>query len=268
MKTSPRTSLARDIPLRSLLLLGVLVGGMIPLLVVSLVGYGAARGELKTQAFNQLRSVRDIKITVLSKFYFERRADIRVFAANPFLGRAYLELAAAGDGSAGRAVVERYSPFLDSLVREYEYDDLLLLDPGSGRVVYSFRKPSLPPERQPGLTAVWKAAGAGQPGISDLVAAGGPESPDSVRRPFQYLAAPIESGGRIVGIIAVRVAPQAIETIMRDRSGLGPTGAIFLVGPDGGIRAPFPAAVEDEKKPQAADLVRNWARLAAEGREG
>ncbi|MCX6561241.1 MAG: ATP-binding protein [Candidatus Aminicenantes bacterium] len=255
-----RPSLARDIPLRSLLLLGILIGGMIPLLVVSLVGYGAVRGELKAQAFRQLRSVRDIKITLLGKFYFERRADIRVFAANPYLGQAYADLAAAWRGPAGRSVRNRYAPFLGSLVREYEYDDLLLLDPENGRIVFSNRSGESSPGRTlpPGLAAVWNAARSGQPGISDLDQKPGLDPAGAVPQPAQYLAAPIRAGTRIIGVVAVRIAPQAVEAIMQDRSGLGRTGVTFIVGSDGRIRAPIPA----DESAAALGQREIWAEMA------
>jgi hypothetical protein len=121
----------RDIPLRARIVLGILFCGLIPLFIVSLVSFNAARAELKNQAFRQLQSVRDIKITVLQKFYFERRADVRVFAANPYIKQAYEAL----NGPDARAARIRYAPFLRALIREYEYRDLFLLRPDEGAIV-------------------------------------------------------------------------------------------------------------------------------------
>jgi signal transduction histidine kinase len=144
---------------------------------------------------------------------------------------------------------------------------LLLLDPEVGRIIYSYRNPPVAPEHPPGLIEVWRAARAGRPGISDLEPIAGSGDRDTRRRFAQYLAAPIRSGGRIAGIVAVSIAPQAIESILLDRSGLGPTGATFLVGLDGKIRAPFAAGEEDLHDSPSAGLVLNWSHLAAQARE-
>jgi|GEM_PF-3913644 len=159
----------RDIPLRARIVLGILFCGLIPLFIVSLVSFNAARTELKNQAFRQLRSVRDIKITVLQKFYFERRADVRVFAANPYIRQAYEAL----NGSDARAARIRYAPFLKALIREYEYRDLFLLRPDDGALVYSINGEAAAGIREgaalpPGLDEAWRTARGGELGISDL----------------------------------------------------------------------------------------------------
>ncbi len=238
----------RDIPLRGLIALGILFCGLIPLFLVSLVGFNAARTELKAQAFRQLQSVRDIKITVLRKFYFERRADIRVFAANPYIGQAY----AALSSSTGPDARAAYDPYLKALLREYEYDDLMLLRPDDGSVVYTQRLAGHAGAREgadtlpPGLAAVWQEARAGRAGLSDVRLEAEPDG-----TPAQYLAAPIAAGGRVVGIIAVRLAPDAVDSIVRERSGLGATGITYISGPDGELKAPLrprPARPESGKR--------------------
>ena len=254
----------QDIPLRARIVLGILFCGLIPLFFVSLVSFDAARTELKNQAFRQLRSVRDIKITVLQKFYFERRADVRVFAANPYIREAYEAL----NGKDARTARVRYAPFLKALIREYEYRDLFLLRPEDGSAVYSTgggtaagkwgedRGAAMPP----GLDEAWRAARGGELGISDLRLESGAEA-----GPAQYLAAPIQSGGTIVAIVAVQLASDAIESIVRERSGMGTTGSTFLAGPDGRRRAPLGAGrdlLDSETAGRAASQVEGDAIIA------
>jgi signal transduction histidine kinase len=245
----------RDIPLRARIVLGILFCGLIPLFIVSLVSFNAARTELKKQAFRQLQSVRDIKITVLQKFYFERRADVRVFAANPYIRQAYEAL----NGPDARAARDRYAPFLKALIREYEYRDLFLLRPDDGTIVYSNSGEAAPGNREKaalpqGLEEAWRVARGGELGISDLRLEPGPEA-----APAQYLAAPIQSGSDTVAVVAVQLAPDAIELIARERSGLGSTGVTFLVGPDGRLRAPLRSvrnSLDAETAKRAAEAVK------------
>ncbi len=98
----------------------------------------------------------------------------------------------------------------------------------------------------PGLAEVWREARSGRAGLSDVRLEAEPDG-----TPAQYLAAPIEADGRVVGIIAVRLAPDAIDSIVRERSGLGVTGITYISGPDGELKAPLrprPARPESAKR--------------------
>jgi signal transduction histidine kinase len=234
----------RDIPFRTRIALGIFLCGLIPLFLLALVGLDGARSELKAMAYRQLRSVREIKATVLRKFYFERRADVRVFAANPYILRTYEAL----DGPGGARAAAREDPFLRALVREYRYRDLFLLRPSDGAVLYSLVGRSAEASRSVGLAEARRSAAGGEIGISDLRLEPGPEGD-----PAQYLAAAIERDGRPIGLLAVELAPDAIDSILGERSGQGETGSTYLLGPDGRVRSPLrPASLEPD--PEIAGL--------------
>ncbi len=255
--------MVRDIPLRALLSAGILFCGLIPLIIVALVSFSSSRAELKSQAFRQLESVRDIKIDLLKKYYFERRADVRVLAENPFVLQVFKELISSG-------VRERDDSFFSSLLREYQYRELFIIDAGQDKEVFSYkdelrRSGFRPVEASPGLTEVWRKARTGEAAISDLSSIG----TDGAERE-QFLAGPIRDGERIVGVVAVQIKTSAIDAIMDMRPGMGRSGLTYLLGVDGAVRAPASAIQSRVKNPSADRLVRSASpgALVGEGLAG
>ena len=59
----------RKIPIKTLLIAGLLMSGLIPTLVISFVSYSTTRKEMKDQVFRQLESVRNIKKEQIINFF-------------------------------------------------------------------------------------------------------------------------------------------------------------------------------------------------------
>jgi methyl-accepting chemotaxis protein len=87
-----KNSLTGDIPIRPLLIASFMVAGLIPIMIVSLIGLNTAKKELKEQVFRQLESVRNIKKVQIENFFSRCVKDISVFAANPYCLEAYKRL--------------------------------------------------------------------------------------------------------------------------------------------------------------------------------
>jgi len=135
----------RKIPIKFLLIVGLLISGLIPTLAVSFISYSTTRAEMKGQVFRQLESVRNIKKEQIYNFFYERIADISAFSENPTVIKAYKELEAVfqlgGNRFKGHSAEEfmapesymhihdRYFPFFKNLISHYGYYDLFLLDP-------------------------------------------------------------------------------------------------------------------------------------------
>jgi len=200
-----------DISIRPLLIACFLVSGLIPLMIVSLIGFSTAKTELKGQAFRQLESVRNIKKVQIENFFSERIKNVSVFAANPYIIEAYNQLQnafiASGGSSSGkfrgqleesyeappsyRQIHDTYFPYFKYLIRQYGYYDLFLMSPHSGDTIFTVRKESDFGIRignvSSSLRDVWlKTMETGQIALSDTK----PYSP-SFNAPAQFLAAPI-----------------------------------------------------------------------------
>ena len=113
MKTN---SLARDISIRPLLIASFTISGLIPIMIVSLIGFSTARTELKEQVFRQLESVRNIKKVQIENFFSKRIEDISVFAANPYVLEAYNHLEESFI-EAGGVTGQKFAGHLDEAFR-------------------------------------------------------------------------------------------------------------------------------------------------------
>jgi hypothetical protein len=254
MKTN---SLARDISIRPLLIASFTISGLIPIMIVSLIGFSTARTELKEQVFRQLESVRNIKKVQIENFFSKRIEDISVFAANPYVLEAYNHLeesfieagGVTGQKFAGhldeafrapisyRKVQDRYFPYFKFLIETYGYYDLFLMTPEFGDTLFTVRKESdfgiRIGEVSSSLRDVWlKVIKTGHLALSDTR-----PYPPSDNAPAQFLAAPIRNDTRIIGVIAVQISIDSIDEIMKERSGMWKTGETYLVGPDKKMRS-------------------------------
>jgi signal transduction histidine kinase/ActR/RegA family two-component response regulator len=243
----------RKIPIKTLLIAGFLISGLIPTLVFSFVSYRTTREEMRDQVFRQLESVRNIKKEQIHNFFNERIADISAFSENPTVTKAYKELETVfgqgGDRFKGYSEEEfvapksymnihkRYFSFFKNLISNYGYYDLFLLDPIKGDALFTVRK-----ERDFGirisevfssLRDVWiTAVREKRIGLSDTR-----PYPPSNNIPAQFMAAPILENDEVVGVIAVQISIDSIDNIMKERSGMWQTGETYLVGQDKKMRS-------------------------------
>jgi len=175
-----------------------------------------------------------------------------VLADNPYVKQAYKALDSAykaNGGAAGgrfkghtggkytapagyKSVHDRYFQTLNYYMEQYGYYDVFLMDAKNGDTVFTVTKEPDFGQRakdiDSGLRDAWRiAVEEGRVGISDTRA-----YEPSAGAPAQFIAAPIKEGGRTIGVVALQISIDAINTIMGERSGLGGTGETYLIGQD------------------------------------
>ncbi len=214
-------------------------------------------GVLRTEAIHKLEANRDFKALQVEHFFAECLDDAQFLAANPRVRKAYTELQTAfvtNGGTSNRAYVGRgdyeydaprgyrdihdqHFPILKQFVDRYGYLDVFLMDAGRGDVCFSVTKAS-DFGKTPGglgddiLHEAWSRAKDGETFISDMK----PYAPNDGAA-VQFVAAPISKGGSVIGVVALRISIDAINTLMGDRSGQGKTGETYLVGQDSLMRS-------------------------------
>jgi signal transduction histidine kinase len=241
------------IPIKTLLITGFLISGLIPTLGVSLVSYRTTLKEMKAQVFRQLESVRNIKKEQIHHFFNERIANISMFSENPTCINAYKEFASVfkqassefigfsrGKFTAPESYLiihGKYVSFFKNLISHYGYYDLFLLDPIYGDTLFTVKKESdfgiRISEVPSSLRDVWiKTVREKKISLSDTRA----YSPSN-NIPAQFLAAPILENDTLRGVIAVQISIDSIDNIMKERSGMWKTGETYLVGQDKKMRS-------------------------------
>ncbi|MGE5340183.1 MAG: ATP-binding protein [Candidatus Omnitrophota bacterium] len=247
----------RDISVKVLLICGFLFSGLILIMIVSLIGYGTAKQELNEQAFRQLESVRNIKKEQIKNFFSERINNISVFARDPYIIDAYKMLKKAFDDAGGLAskkfrgnqdevyrapasykkIHDRYFPFFKYMIGQYGFYDFFLMDPTVGDTLFTVRKESDFGIRignvSSSLRDVWlKSREKHCIALSDTK-----PYPPSHNTPAQFLSAPIMENGMLIGIVAVQISIDSIDSIMKERSGMWKSGETYLVGQDRKMRS-------------------------------
>jgi len=152
-----------------------------------------------------------------------------------------------GAGRYGEAHA-RLNPVLRSMVRQFGYEDLFLIEHEDGRVVYTVAKKlefgtSLlsGPYRNTRLSRAFRAARMAVE--ADFVQLVDFESyAPSLGAPAAFVAAPIFREGRRLGVVALQLPVDRINAVMTgdrkwETQGLGRTGETYLIGPDRRMRS-------------------------------
>jgi len=157
-----------------------------------------------------------------------------------------IEFDDARDGSAWSAANARFNDYFREMVRRFQFEDALLLDP-RGNVVYSAYKGAdlgtnilTGPFREGGLREEYQKAMASNAvdyvGVTDF---GAYQPADE---PTAWMLSPVGPQGRVEGVLALQFPISKINNLMTvgkqwQDAGMGSTGETFLVGPDGLMRS-------------------------------
>ncbi len=243
----------RDVSVKVLLVVGFMVAGLLPLMIFALMSYATSRTILKDQAFQQLESIRNIKIHQLEAFFHEKESQVRVLAKNPQVirffhdiekwrqqagpGRNHSLLFSQSDGKfesdpAYRTLHDHYFPYFEYFVRQNAFYDLFLIMPDDGLVAFTVIKESdfgtvLSKTRSP-LHDAWQQAEQSE----ELVLTDTRLYQPSNNVPAQFAVVRVRDKGKTIGYLAVQISMDSIDRIMGERSGMGETGETYLVGED------------------------------------
>lgn len=234
--------------LKTKLALAFLAVGVIPALGLGWAALSRSQSALKTEALTRLEGIRDIKKAQVENFFSQSVQDVKRMGSNPFVLQAFNDIDMAMEGSADaklvgmkagkfeaskmyRASHEKCIDAFKAYISPTSYEDVYLIRGEKGQIVFSVCKDSdfginlIDNKSQ--FTDVWQAASKGNVAISDIQAYSFKDG-----RPVQFIAAPVTEGNNVVAVVAVCVAPGAVNSIMTELAGLGETGEAYLVGPD------------------------------------
>ncbi len=235
----------RIVGLRAKFIMALLTVGVIPFMVLGLVSHTNTVSALTDQAFNQYKSIRNLKKSQIELFFSDRKGDVEMMVHTPYVIDAFKSFSTGFTRGEFRGLKEgrfeapefyisvhnRYFPLFEYHLKHYGYADIFLLDAKQGDIVFNVAKNSDFGQRVTAmdspLKSVWQAAVQGQVSISDtrLYAPSG-------NTPAQFVAAPIREAGTIIGVVALQISTAQITKLMSERTGMGKLGEVFLVGSD------------------------------------
>jgi methyl-accepting chemotaxis protein len=163
--------------------------------------------------------------------------------ANPHPLGQKENLDAAADGTAYSALHARYHPVVRDYLRRFGYYDIFLVDIDSGRIVYSvFKELDYATSLTTGpyastnfAEAFRRAAAADNPDSAVLVDFA--RYTPSYEAPASFIASPVFKDGEKIGVLIFQMPIDRITEVLSQRTGMGETGEVYLVGADGLMRS-------------------------------
>lgn len=206
---------------------------LIPLFISNLLNIISVSKHLKDEVFNRLITIRDAKRDEMRFFFTERYRDIEEFRRITEVRDGLINFSAAFEQGVKSAsyqeVITEYEPFVEYLINQHAYYDLFLIN-NQGDVVYTYAR-----EKDFGVNLFNPAyersslARAFHRGIERTTLIDYAYYEPS----FDYasfISAPIQNKkGETLGVVALQLSDQAINDMMKNHSGLGETGDVYLV---------------------------------------
>ncbi len=147
----------------------------------------------------------------------------------------------ANDGSKYSALHEKYHPYFKDIQQKFELYDLFLIEPKTGRIVYSVFKELdygtkllSGPYKDSGLGEVAKNGIKAKPG--QIVTSDFRSYEPSYNDQAAFSSIPIYDNGELVGILAIQFPLDRITALMHSRTGMGETGHFYFVDAEGEMR--------------------------------
>ncbi len=246
MSPAPKT---RHRSLSARLRAAFLTLGLVAIGLTGWQSYRIADRALEDAAYARLTAIRETKKRQIEAYFRTVARTVETLANGEVAADATLGFEAAGgdpDGSDRRAVEELHGETLESYTAAFGFDELLLIGATPRRILYSTRK-GIPPgalsdsgggdRHLARLVEATLASASDHATIADFSQA---PMPNAIAAPLA--AAAIRDGGRVIGVLAVRLSTREIDQVMTGGSawkqeGLGDTGETYLVGGDGLMRS-------------------------------
>lgn len=209
---------------------------LVPLTLSSLIFYQFAKEALINRSFEQLTSIRETKKKQLSDFFAFQMNLVDILAQSPAIRQAFTELDSAYqqgvDSETYDQVNARHHPYLAKIKETYGLYDLFLVNL-KGDIIYTVvHEPDFAtnlvdgPYRDQNIAQAFQQARHGNT-IVDF-----DHYAPSQDQPASFVASPLYADGTMEGILITQLPLDQIDAITQERSGLGESGEVYIVGPD------------------------------------
>lgn len=238
----------KNIKISTKLIIYFLMIGITTTAIIGFFSYFRAGSALEERTIGQLESIREIKKTQVESFFNERFGDIDVLSKSADIKnlidtlekyKVKMEINSNDDFDVKsdhyKAIYDKYGTYMVNYNNIYGYYDLFVINT-DGQVVFTVAKEadfgtnlSTGKYKNTHLATMWdKVMSTGKDYLTDVI----PYAPSN-DAPAMFLGAAVRSANKkIIGVVAVQISTDAINTIMQEKTGLGETGETYLVGSD------------------------------------
>ncbi|MEN8199944.1 MAG: methyl-accepting chemotaxis protein [Thermodesulfobacteriota bacterium] len=187
---------------------------------------------IKQQEFAKMAAIKNQKQRQINEFFAANFRDISGFAASPQQQAAITTLSSPASSEAAR---KEYSPFYGKWLKDRAFDSIIMVAP-NGSIIFSNDDvvksgTSLQDKSNTPELAAFKK-GENGPSFTDFT-----RSSLRDNKAAAYFSVPVTKGSLTLGVMLFHLPNDAFDKIMQDAAGLGETGEIYLVGPDGMFRS-------------------------------
>lgn len=207
-----------------------------------------SKDVLLEKAYNSLVSSREVKTNQIERFFSKIAVDIEVLALNANVMKILSELIVLHRELEVKAtdpypvddmdvddVIDKYDEFFQYYAKGYGYDDIYVICPQHGHVMYTqSRKSDIGTNLSSGdlknsaLGKVWKKATTSKkPVFMDMQI----YAPNN-NEPTMLVGTPIMINGFLKGVLVFQISNKSINEIMTFREGYGKTQEDYLIGQD------------------------------------
>ncbi len=190
-------------------------------------------GTLRKQAFEKLKSIRDNKSRAVKLLLDQTITDIKAQQNRSICTKGMIQFENYLATNRKSDEYKRYANIIDGFVKNTGYYDFFIID-SKGLCVYTHAKKAdyrtnliNGKYKNTGLGRAVAKAFKGEVAFSDFA----PYAPSN-GEPAAFIAAPIISKGVQIGVVALQISLKKIQDILNERTGLGATGEVYLVGRD------------------------------------
>ena len=229
--------------------LGIILMSLITLgVITSYSSVSQSKDSLMSSNLSKLKMVRDIKKSQIEEFFTKNIATLRVVSKSnnvEFLADDLYRLEEKMDLNPAGAfpiqdpliteTIEPYERFFKSFVKEYDYEDVLLVNVKSGQVRYSAKKLQdygtnlkVGNLKTSALAEVYNKTVQNQRATYvDMK-----PYPPSSNQPMLFLGVPVMLEDEFNSVLIIKIAGSSINHVMQKRIGYGATQEDYLVGQD------------------------------------
>ncbi|MGB0893090.1 MAG: methyl-accepting chemotaxis protein [Parashewanella sp.] len=206
--------------------------GLIPALLIGLITFFISIDSIDKQIYNQLESVREIKLSQINRYLQQTEADTKLL-------QTILQQKLSVNKQDLNTLAKSNDQLFADFIRLKGYYDLFIINPAA-KVIYTVTKEAdyqtdlkNGPFRNSGLAKLYnQVLSTGALAVIDF----SPYAP-SGNSPQAFIGIPVKKEGELVAVASLQFSIDAINEIMQQREGMGKTGETYLVGSDYRMRS-------------------------------